>query len=107
MRAEQADPMGRPAHLFDRDDEQPHRTGPVGHWPRPVREIRAELAAAAQRHPVDPAVLDRCADELRFAAAIAAMFGGDPAITLRYADATTETAEVARLLHETPRAVNA
>jgi hypothetical protein len=86
-----------------RDDEHQQFTA----WPRPVREIRDELCSLAASPPVSPMRLDDLANELAWAAAIAAAYGGNTDATDRLERAVRETAELARITASRRQAVAA
>lgn len=81
-------------------------------WPRPVREVRAELEAlSVQAYEagtgVDANQLDRLAYELVWCAAVARAYGGDATATEEFARAIERTAELARLTRTHREAVAA
>jgi hypothetical protein len=82
-------------------------TSRFAEWPRPVREIRDELCDLAASPPVSAVRLDELANELAWAAAIAAMYGGDTAATEKLERAVRESAELARITAAHRRAVAA
>ena len=72
-------------------------------WPRPVREVREHACALARdawnrNRLVDPDALERLAQELDFAVEVSRIYGGDPAVTERFAQRLRDTAELARMM---------